>query len=152
MSLEIAPPAEVLSSAGTNQYHLTGSTGTDWVPLDASLNVSLSATTTHNALLGANADLWTSDAGYNQDLAVFVSDNGGPASRIGWKESGGYGGTFSPNAAFLQIAYGVTAGHSYVFSLWWKSNRPAPGKSIYGGAGPIAGAFSPTGITVQANQ
>src|SRR5947209_4880848 len=60
------------------------------------------------AVLSGNADLWTSVAGYNQDLGISVSGTGQSVypTRAGqpeaWKESGGFAGTFSPNAAFVQ--------------------------------------------------
>jgi hypothetical protein len=101
------------------------------------------------AILGANADLWTANAGYNQDLAITRSVDGGPAQVIGWKESGGFAGTFSPNAAFNESPVLLAAGHSYTFSLEWKTNRPASGATIYAGAGPIGGAFSPTSLTLE---
>jgi hypothetical protein len=30
----------------------------------------------------------------------------------------------------------------------WKANQPAPGATIYAGAGPIGGAFSPTRLLI----
>ena len=56
-------------------------------------------------------------------------------------------GTFSPNAAFVQAVYTMNPGNSYVFSLWWKTNKPASG-TIFAGAGPIGSAFSPTILNV----
>jgi hypothetical protein len=38
-------------------------------------------------------------------------------------------------------------GHTYVFSLAWKTNIPASRATIYAGAGPIGSAFSPTRLT-----
>jgi len=43
--------------------------------------------------------------------------------------------------------YTMEPGNSYVFSLWWKANRPA-NATIYVGAGPIGSAFSPTRLTI----
>src|SRR5438270_1017527 len=95
------------------------------------------------AVITANADLWTANAGYNQDIAVAVN-----GSVVAWKESGGFAGTFSPNAASMQAAVPVAASTPYAITLRWKANRPDPG-SIFAGAGPIAGEYSPTRLTVQ---
>ena len=43
--------------------------------LTAGVTVAPGADT--NSIIGANADLFTANAGYNQDLGIFVSDNGG---------------------------------------------------------------------------
>jgi hypothetical protein len=137
-------PATMVS---TSQYHLSNSDGATWQLLDPALNVSLSPTNDTDSLLGANADLWTANAGYNQDLGIFVSDNGGADQLLAWKESGGFAGTFSPNAAFAQGTFHMTAGHTYVFKLKWKTNKPASGTTIYAGASPSA-PFSPTRLTV----
>src|SRR5438046_5115500 len=111
----------------------------------ANLQQTLTPSTAQWALLEANADLWTGRTGYNQDLGIFVSTNGGADTLVGWKESGGYGGTLSPNAAFLQVPFAVTAGNTYVVKLKWKANRDArpPDAVIYTGAGS-GGPYSPT--------
>ncbi len=137
-------------AATAPQYWLGSSDGSSWVEVDpAHLELSLSPSAAMTALLGANADLWTAETGYNQDLAIFVSVNGGADQLVAWKESGGFAGTFSPNAAFVQGFYALSAGSTYVFKLKWKSNRPAGGATIYAGAGPIAGLYSPTRLTAQ---
>jgi hypothetical protein len=41
----------------------------------------------------------------------------------------------------------MTAGHTYVFKLKWKTNKNAPGTKIYAGAGN--GPSSPTRLTVE---
>jgi hypothetical protein len=97
--------------------------------------------------VSGNADLWTSTAGFNQDLGIEVSVNSATPVLLAWKESGGFAGTFSPNAAFVQEVYPMTAGNTYVFSLWWKTNKPASGVIIYAGAGPIGTLYSPTRLT-----
>jgi hypothetical protein len=43
----------------------------------------------------------------------------------------------------------LTGGTTYTFQLVWKTNQPAPGKTIFAGAGPIDGKFSPTRLTLQ---
>ncbi|TMF54520.1 MAG: hypothetical protein E6I16_15530 [Chloroflexi bacterium] len=131
---------------GLNQYRLTGSNGTTWMDMDAT-NLKLTITPTFDcvALLTANADMWTSAAGLNQDLGI--SFNGAIA---GWKESGGFAGTFSPNALFLQTMVQMTHGTTYTIKIQWKTNKAAgASQSIWAGAGPINGAFSPTRLTAQ---
>src|SRR5205823_13990563 len=95
------------------------------------------------AILGANADLWTANAGYNQDLGIDVN-----GILQAWKESGGFAGTFSPNAAFVQTVLPMTAGTTYTIKLRWKTNKPAAGATISAGAGGSA-PFSPTRLTIQ---
>ena len=90
-----------------------------------------------------NADLWTAEAGYNQDLGIFVSADGGTPQPLAWEESAGFAGTFSPDAVLVETAYPVTAGNTYVFSLWWKTNRSASPAVIYAGAGPPGGPSRP---------
>jgi Fibronectin type III domain len=138
------------SVVSTQQYSLSNSDGSTWAVVDAAKLVSAafrpaSATA---VIVSGNEDLWTSAAGYNQDIGLFVSIDGGTPQLVAWKESGGIVATFSPNAAFVQASYSMDAGHTYVFSLRWKANRAAPGATITIGAGPINGAFSPTRLTV----
>jgi plastocyanin len=135
----------VYTAASTQQYSLANSDGTTWHDLDTTnLSVSLTPGADATALISGNADLWTATAGYNQDIAIDV--NGTIAA---WKESGGFAGTFSPNAAFVQTVLPLIAGTTYAVKLKWKANKPAPGATIYAGAGPIATAYSPTRLTVQ---
>ena len=146
----VVTPSALQRAVSSNQYSLTGNNGSTWVDIDASklyLNISPSVSST--AVLGGNADLWTANAGFNQDIGIFVSVNGGPDTLVAWKESGGFAGTFSPNAAFVQGVYDINAGTTYVFKLKWKTNKNAPGATIFAGAGPIAGAYSPTRLTAQ---
>jgi len=151
--VEIVP-----DSAGTlffaksaQQYSLASSDGSTWTGVDATnlvLNVTPAATCF--ALVSANSDLWTANVGFNQDLGVNVSGSGSLApDQLGWKESGGFAGTFSPNAAFVQTGFVINAASAYHLSLEWKTNRPAFGATIFGGAGPIGGLYSPTSLTAQ---
>jgi hypothetical protein len=133
------------SNAITTQPFLTSSNGASWAPVSAALDQTITPTAPTIVVLSGNADLWTSTAGYNQDLGVFVSIGGAADQLVGWKESGGFNGTFSPNAAFVQSAFVMNANTSYRFSLKWKTNRPAPGVTIYVGAGN--GPYSPTRLT-----
>jgi hypothetical protein len=138
-------PAAARTAVSTQQYTLANSDGSTWVDMDPttlSLTITLSATSV--AVLSANADLFTGSAGYNQDLGIDV--NGSIAA---WKESGGFAGTFSPNAAFVQTVVTLNAGTTYTVKLRWKTNRPAAGTTIYAGAGPIGSQYSPTRLTAQ---
>src|SRR5207253_559170 len=100
------------------------------------------------ALLSANADLWTQNAGVNQDLGIFVSGGTfGSGQIVGWKESGGNAGTFSPNAAYAQAVVPLAAATPYVIKLQWKANHATTGTILAAaGLGPV---FSPTRLTAQ---
>jgi hypothetical protein len=140
------------SSIANTQYSLTNNNGSTWVELDPThLETTVAPTADTWVIAGANLDLWTATAGFNQDVALFVSDNGGADELLGWKESGGFAGTFSPNAAYLQVMKQLTGGHSYVFKVKWKTNKPGS-STIYVGAGPLPGgtSISPTRVTVLA--
>ena len=78
-----------------------------------------------------------------------MSDNGAPAQLIAWKESGGFAGTYSPNAAYIQATVPLLSGHAYVVELRWKANRSTPAGTIYAGAGPINGQYSPISVIAQ---
>ena len=130
-----------VTRVSTEQYTLPNSNGATWVPIDAAdLAMTVNPTTAGTAVITANADLWTWTAGLNQDIGIFV-DN----TLVAWKESGGFAGTFSPNAAYVEAVVPLTAG-SHTIDLRWKSNKNAPGQ-ISAGAGPINTAFSPTRLT-----
>src|SRR5207244_12418796 len=58
-----------------------------------------------------------------------------PGNIVAWKESGGFAGTFSPNAAMVQTAFPMTAGTTYHRKLQWKANKNAPSATIWAGAG-----------------
>jgi centrosomal CEP192-like protein/ASPM-SPD-2-Hydin domain-containing protein len=133
----------------TTQAHLTSSDGATWQPIDPALALTIKLPDSEAALLSGNADLWTAARGVNQDLGITVSVGGGPDTLLFWKESGGFAGTFSPNAAFVHGFYQLQPGFTYVFKLVWKTNNPAPGASIFAGAGPIGPDYSPTRLTVQ---
>jgi len=149
----------VADAMTTQQYHLSGSNGQTWQDIDP-VNLSI---TMHNVpanlsvILMGNADLWTANAGYNQDLGIAVS--GGVAPNLhyptvagqpeAWKESGGFAGTYSPNAAFVQTVIDLSAGQDYTFKLQWKTNKKDPG-TIFAGAGPLSNlTFSNTRLTAQ---
>jgi hypothetical protein len=145
LTAQLFPAGRLFTSSSTAQYNLGGSDGATWKDIDpTNLSVSFTAPTgTWMAYVFANADLWTSLSGYNQDLGITVNGN-----LVAWKESGGSAGTFSPNAAFVQASLGnLTSGASYTAKLQWKANGPDPG-AIWAGAGPISGRYSPTSLTV----
>jgi plastocyanin len=135
----------LFTAASTQQYTLANSDGSVWHDLDTTrLSLAIAPKADATALISANADLWTANSGFNQDLGIDVN-----GTIISWKESGGFAGTFSPNAAFVQTVFPMTAGTTYVVKLKWKSNKPAAGASLYAGAGPIGAQFSPTRLTAQ---
>src|ERR1700730_17698868 len=144
--VQALPATSVPTSAvSTSQYALTGSDGTNWNDIDAT-KLALNITSPGNclAILTGNADLWTANAGFNQDLGIDVN-----GTLVAWKESGGFAGTFSPNAAFSQAVVQMTPGGSYTVKLRWKTNKPAGSATIYAGAGPIAGQVSPITLRAQ---
>jgi hypothetical protein len=152
LTLRLFPAGTGLQDAMTNnQYNKVGSTGADWTPVDGT-GLKLTVMPTANSLwvLSANADLFTATAGINQDLGIFISGGVyGTGTLVAWKESGGYGGTFSPNAAFVQTVIPLQTAISYTITLEWKANRATNG-TIYAaaGSGP-APNYSPTRITAQ---
>ena len=67
----------------TQQYLLHGSDGTTWEAMDTDLLAdTFSPTTTGTAVLSANADLWTFDAGFNQDLGICLVPDPSPRPRV----------------------------------------------------------------------
>jgi hypothetical protein len=138
------------SAVSKSQYSIANSDGATWKDIDSvNLKVTVAAAASATAIIGANADLFTANVGYNQDIAIFVSVDGGADQLVSWKESGGFAGTFSPNATFAEASYTLNAGSTYIFKLKWKTNKNAPGATIFAGAGPIGTNFSPTTLTVQ---
>jgi hypothetical protein len=105
------------------------------------LVLTITPTVNSVAILSGNADLWTANPGYNQDIGIDVN-----GTITAWKESGGFAGTFSPNAAMVQTVFPMSAGTTYTVKIRWKANKPASGATIYAGAGPSA-PFSPTSLT-----
>ena len=156
LTVQLVPGVDgvVFSKTSTQQYQLPGSSGL-WLDMDAT-NLTLqfvppAQQTQWTAYISGNADRWTQSAGYNQDLGIALSGGGvfpsTPGQPEAWKESGGFAGTFSPNAAFVQTVQTVTGGTTYTAKLQWKANKPDPG-TIFAGAGPIGPKFSPTSLTV----
>jgi hypothetical protein len=152
-----ASAGSVSTAADAHQLTLANSDGNAWVDMDSTSTTPLTLTVTPTvnslALLSGNADLWTSQAGYNQDIGVYVQEANStqyPGNIVAWKESGGFAGTFSPNAAFVETIFPMTAATTYHIKLQWKANRNAPGATIWAGAGPWpsgSGSFSPSRLT-----
>jgi hypothetical protein len=141
--------AHWFASCSSLQYQLTNSTGSTWVDMDnGKLSINFTPSVPSVAILSANTSLWTSTAGYNQDVGITVTGGAYPTvsgQPEAWKESGGPT-TYSPNAAFVQTVIPVAAGTGYTAKLQWKANQPDP-YTIWAGAGPIGSNFSPTRIT-----
>jgi hypothetical protein len=151
MTIEFFTSASVVNAALTaTQPVNAGSDGSTFVPIDSnnlSGTIPVSSTADCVAILGGNADLWTANAGYNQDIAIWVNGN-----LLGWKESGGFAGTFSPNAAYVQSVIPLPMGSTApAIILQWKTNvsAVASGARIYDGAGPIGLRFSPTRLSAE---
>ena len=106
------------SATSARQYRLSGSDGQSWKPIDPFyLSVTVKPTIPSTAVIGGNADLWAANHGINQDLGVAVSVNDEPEQLVSWKESGGFAGTFSPNAAYVQGVFAMQPGSRYRFRL-----------------------------------
>jgi hypothetical protein len=143
------------STVSTGQFSLFDSDGTTWQTLtngSTPMAVTITPTLTCQAIIGGNADLWTKNAGLNQDLGIVLVPSNATGNVIAWKESGGYAGTNSPNAAYVQAVAQLHAGTTYTIKLVWKANHSAVGTTIFAGAGAWpagSGLFSPTRLTVQ---
>ena len=138
------------TAVSTSQYTLANNDGATWVAMDAS-NLKLVITPNYNcqAVLSGSADLWTANAGFNQDIGIAVAGGAYPTTAgqpEGWKESGGFAGTFSPNAAHVETIVPLAAGTAYTITLVWKTNHSGT-STIAAGAGPIAAKFSPTRLS-----
>ncbi len=131
------------------QYILAGSDGSTWMDVDANnLKLTLTPSVDSNAVVSGNADLWTQNAGVNQDLGIFISGGAyGTGQIYAWKESGGFAGTFSPNAAFVQTIIPLSGGATYTVKLQWKTNHATSG-TIRVGAG-LGPDYSPTRLTAE---
>jgi len=146
-------------NSSRTQYLLNSSDGTTWQDIDPNggLSLTISAPADSTAVLSANVDLWTTQPGYNQDVGIYVAESDAtqfPGHIVAWKESGGFAGTYSPNAAFVQTAFSMTGGTTYHLKLQWKANKNTgtSGEIIVAGAGDwpsSSGKFSPTAITAQ---
>jgi hypothetical protein len=150
LALQFLPGGTGLQHAWTNQvqYSKANSTGSDWTAIDAT-NLVLTITTTSAApyILSGNTNLWTANAGVNQDLGIMISGGAfGTGKLVAWKESGG-GATFSPNAAFVQTVIPLAATTAYTVTLVWKANHATSGTIYIGASGQVF--YSQTDITAQ---
>ncbi len=152
ITLIFMPAGTAIDAVTTGQPHLFGSNGSTWGAMDPALNIpSFTPTQDCEVVVSANADLWTANAGFNQDIGISVSGGVFPSVSglpEAWKESGGLSGTYSPNAAYVHLVLFLRAATSYGFSLVWKANHGGA-SNIYAGAGPLAGSNSPTRLTLQ---
>jgi hypothetical protein len=142
----------LFSAVITTQKSLANSDGVTWTDMDpANLVLIIAPAYDCQAILSANADLWTANAGFNQDIGISVSGGAYPTA-VGqpeaWKESGGFAGTFSPNAAYVETVVALAAGTVYTIKAQWKTNKPGT-STIFCGAGPINSNFSPTRLTAR---
>jgi hypothetical protein len=158
LTVELVPASTVRTAVSPpdKQYQLVGSDGKAWVQPDpVVLHLSFSPPNDCLALVSVNADLWTANAGLNQDIAIAVSGSGvaqTPVTHwpavVAWKESGGNAGTFSPNAAFLQTVVQLSNSNGpYDLTVNWKTNIPTGGQ-IRASAG-LYPNFSPIRLTAQ---
>src|SRR2546428_6120314 len=150
-SVTLAVRVSLYTTQSTTQERLTNSDGATWWDMDpAQLSLTFTPSADSYAVLSGNADLWTSVAGYNQDVGISVSGTGQSIypTRAGqpeaWKESGGFAGTFSPNAAFVQTVVFLKEGQQYTVKLAWKAKKSALGTTTRSGVGQIVYGYLPT--------
>jgi hypothetical protein len=144
----------LFTAVSHQQYLLANSDGVTWVDMDATnLMITFTPRFQCQAIITANADLWTTVAGHNQDIAASVTGGTyGTDKIVGWKESGSVAGAFSPNAAYLETIVTLDYGNTYTIKLKWKANNNATGATIVAGAGPYPSGsttFSPTRLSVK---
>ena len=149
-----APPSPQFSSSSA-QFQLQDGGSVVWYPAgnvaghDFTLpSITLTPSQNCTGLVTGNSDLWTNANGYNQDIALLVKAGVGPQAVLGWKESGGYAGTFSPNAATLAASVHMQTGVTYTLALVWRPNKDASGAVIAAGAGPSS-PYSPTSLSIE---
>ena len=144
------PPISTYTVFRNESLHLDyWDDGNTWYEIDGNLRLTIVPPVAETAIVSINIDLWTTQAGYNQDVGIFMIDNGSADQLLAWEESGGNAGTFSPNAASVAAAYHLNAGTAYRFKLKWKASQAAPGATIYAGAGTAGTGFSPTTLIAQ---
>src|SRR5205807_9603269 len=98
LSLLFLPSAGApIDKKSTSQYWLSNSDGGTWLAMDpANLTITYTPAADCQVMVGANVDLWTANAGFNQDIGMSVASGGAaasPAIADAWKESGGFSGT-----------------------------------------------------------
>ena len=152
LTVELVPASSVNTAASppTEQYSLQLSDGFAWhMPGPSPLHLLFYPTADCLAVIGVNMDLWTENAGVNQDVGIKLQTGGITYAPdvLAWKESGGAAGTFSPNAAYLETVLPVYQGLSYDLQVVWKANHMTDG-TIHANAG-LSPNFSPSRITAQ---
>src|SRR6202022_60083 len=66
--------ANPYTAASTQQYQLANSNGSTWQNIDATnLKLTFTPAASSTAIIGGNVDLWTANAGVNQDVGIFIS-------------------------------------------------------------------------------
>jgi hypothetical protein len=144
--------AAILEKAATKDAHATGFP--DVVSAQAYIASGIGGTPTApagyglNTLCTANFDRGVSAFGVNYGvLANAVAEADAtpfPGHIVAWKESGGFAGTYSPNAAFVQTVFHMMAGTTYTSSC---SGRPttAPAPAVRSSwPGPATGLWGAT--------
>lgn len=152
--VQLSPPSanNVNDVSYTGPPQLTRSesssdSGTGWADISSSnLQYTFTPGLDGVAYLGGNGSLFSNSTSFNIDLGICVAAGGGQCVNVGWKESGS-ASAYSPDAAFLQIPYPVTAGVAYTVKLQWRTNIAMPGgTALYAGAG--SNPYSPTTLSV----
>jgi uncharacterized protein YfaP (DUF2135 family) len=85
---------------------------------------------------------------YEEALADGIRSVALDGTVVGWKESGGYAGTMSPNAAYVQAVVPITASSAHTATVTWKTNRRAGTATIFAAAGSGA-PYSPTALAAE---
>ena len=138
LSAVLTPTSEDLvdSAVSTGSQYRTSSTS--WVLMDSTkLDTSFTPFYTGNALLTANADLFTGTSGTHQDLGICVAAAGtltagcGNGTVVSWAENGG-ASSYQPIAALVEGSASVTSGTQYTIGVVW---RAGASNTIFAGAG-----------------
>lgn len=144
-----SPDNEIRTASTTSQLSRTESqsdNGTAWAGMSSSTQLTFTASTEGVGYLGANSSLFANSGSFNVDLGVCVAVGSGPCTTAGWKESGS-ATAYSPDAAFLQVPYAISAGTTYTVKLEWRTNANMPsGTAVFAGAG--SSPYSPTTLSV----
>src|SRR2546427_11274001 len=140
LTVQLVPAGNLATAVSSQQYSLANSDGAAWQTMDpTNLIAGLSPVTASTAVLSANADLWTANAGFNQDIGIFVSVNGGADQLLAWKESGGFGGVVPPHAALLQGEGRLSPRRAYGLNGEGEHHTHAGRPQTFAGAGPVRG-------------
>lgn len=131
----------VITAAVSHSLTLTRSDGKTWVDMDPKhLSISITPGVNCTALIIGNADLWSAQAGHNQELGISVN-----GALVAAKESAGLA-AHAPDAVLVQAVLPMTARTGYNIKLQWKA-AATDTSPILAGAGAGA-AVSPTRLTM----